>query len=180
MPIVPSKKLLTFVVGGLLLVGVAAAQINSNSPPTLKQIADYALAETGAPIRPAWSAADEAISLSAQSASLRVISANQNRDREGALALRRACGVLSNSREIALKRSLHRADYASQLRIDLKPNLNSPDDNAIQRTNLVGLNRLDAYASGYEAGAFELSQFIFGLEPDVKVTICKIVAGATK
>ena len=163
---------------GAPAVGGALAQNRTATTLNPKQIADYVLAETGAPLLPAWSAADETISLRAQSASARVITSSVGRDREGAMALRRACGLLADTHDAAAKRALNRAVYASELRLDLKPNLNAPDDIAMQRTNLVGLNRLDAYASGYEIGSYESIDFIFRLEPNIKTKICKIVASS--
>lgn len=156
-----------------LLSGAAAGLAQLPPHISLKQTADMGLAMTGGGTS-AWGPADDQVSVRAGAATGQVILQADNRGREGNLAMERACGITNAPTTLAQRRATNRAHYASMIQANLNPR-SGPDSPVLQRLRMVASNRMDAFASGYETGAYDTLMLLFELSPNVRASVCATV-----
>jgi hypothetical protein len=167
-----------YVLGTILIaVGLTGSSVAQTSDKpmtaTLKEIAGYAVAESGSPMAPAWSDADEVLSNRSQTVAASVIAQRHSEDREGLIGMKRACGLFQTDQQVEGARALNRLWDAAELRMELHPGRHGPDDDATRKTTMVALNRVDSYATGYETATFDTITLLGRLDPGAKARLCK-------
>jgi hypothetical protein len=150
-----------------LIASATAAQ--SANPITLKQAADMGLAMNGNGTS-AWGPADEALSQNAQRSVAAIMKEADNRNREGDLALERACSVVDPKTTVVTRRAINLSDYASMMDVFKQADPLAPQG------RMIAMNRMDGYSQGYEKGALEAWQLAFLASPELKQKICADVA----
>ena len=157
-----------------IIVSLSAAPALGTSPArevSLKEAADYALAESGAKREPAWAASDELASVGGRRFAMRVLNDPKISRSAGDRPIAEACGVTMPADRSASMRLL---DSAAVLRMDMNPNNVQLTDQS-RRETMVAMNRIEAHSQGYADGTRDMLNLLLAMSPETKAKFCNMV-----
>jgi hypothetical protein len=157
-----------------IFVALSAAPALSASPTrevSIKEAADYAVAESGAKLEPAWGPSDEAAALGGRVFATRVLNETKAGRTASDLPIATACGVTMPAEKSSSMRLLY---VASTLRREMNPT-NAPLTDQSRRMAMVAMNRIESYSQGYADSTRDVLNLIFAMSPETKAKFCTIV-----
>jgi hypothetical protein len=159
------------IVGFAICASSAHGAERSAQRLTVREAADYAIAESGARRDPAWSSADESASVKGQRLTAQVLGDPLVRRRLANAPLLDVCGMKAEARESTDLQLISNASILNEKVTSSK----SPQTDDLRRASMVALNRIESYSEGYNAGARDIMALVSSISPETKVRLCEMV-----